>query len=196
MTKSKLDAAALTKNACLINNAHHEVIAATKNSLEHAMTAGEILKACKKTVGHGAWEKWLNDNCPEISEETARVYMRLAKNSDAIKKAAEQNGSTAAVSSVRGALKLIRKPQTPEQIAARRARRTAKAAGKTNAGIEDLLPGLAPDEVYEALKDAWDVEELNKLAELCASRAKQLLTASASEDLTIPEMFQRKPAPI
>jgi hypothetical protein len=67
----------LSKNAQLINAAHRAVVQANKTSIEKAIEAGTILKACKDSVGHGDWSKWLHDNCHGISDETARLYMRL-----------------------------------------------------------------------------------------------------------------------
>jgi len=106
----------LTKNASLINAAHRAVVRANKTSIEKAIEAGTILKACKDSVGHGAWSKWLYDNCRDISDETARLYMRLAdpENSDKLEAAAKQNGNAVADLSVRGAAEMLAKPQTAE----------------------------------------------------------------------------------
>src|SRR5262249_23937359 len=86
----KLTPEQLTKNASLIVAAHRDVIQANKTSIEKAIEAGTILRACKDSVGRGAWSKWLYDNCRGISEETARLYMRLAdpKNADKLEEAA------------------------------------------------------------------------------------------------------------
>src|SRR2546427_12044789 len=88
---TKLSDAELAKNARIINTEHKAVVEATQAKLQHAITAGATLKACKDSMAHGNWTNWLKDNCPEISERTASVYMRLAKNSDKIEKAAEEN---------------------------------------------------------------------------------------------------------
>jgi Protein of unknown function (DUF3102) len=98
---TKLSDAELAKNARIINTEHKAVVEATQAKLQHAITAGDTLKACKDSMAHGNWTNWLKDNCPEISERTASVYMRLAKNSDKVEKAAEENGSTAADLSMR-----------------------------------------------------------------------------------------------
>src|SRR5262245_16846546 len=94
-TPNKLSAADLAKNARIINEAHKEVVAAQQTSLQHAITAGTTLRACKDAIPHGEWTEWLEKNCPDISEETARLYMRLAdpKNADRLEEAAEQNGN-------------------------------------------------------------------------------------------------------
>ena len=48
-------------------------------ALRHAMTAGELLVEAKALVQHGQWLPWLADHVA-ISERTAQLYMRLAKN--------------------------------------------------------------------------------------------------------------------
>lgn len=44
-----------------------------------AIYCGGVLIKAKRAVGHGAWEKWLLDNCPNIHSNTARKWMRLSK---------------------------------------------------------------------------------------------------------------------
>jgi hypothetical protein len=53
-----------------------------KLSLASAIKAGDSMIAAKRIVGHGAWGRWIEDNC-QITQATATNYMRLAKaNSD------------------------------------------------------------------------------------------------------------------
>jgi hypothetical protein len=58
-----------------IQKADREV---NKNVVQRAITFGRTLCQAKEEVGHGKWEKWLNDNCPDISKRTAQRYMKLA----------------------------------------------------------------------------------------------------------------------
>src|SRR5262245_56086983 len=102
----------LKHNTKLANDEHRQVIEASGAGLGHAIAAGVALRACKDAVGHGQWEKWLGENCPDVSLETARLYMRLASKAPEIEKAAEQNGNAVADLSIRGARKLISKPGT------------------------------------------------------------------------------------
>lgn len=44
-----------------------------------AIECGQLLIHQKASLGHGSWLEWLDQNLPEISESTARRYMRLAK---------------------------------------------------------------------------------------------------------------------
>ena len=51
----------------------------------HAITAavecGDLLTRQKASLPHGSWLPWLAEHCPDISVETGRRYMRLAKRS-------------------------------------------------------------------------------------------------------------------
>jgi hypothetical protein len=59
---------------------HTAVADALKDSVRHAIAAGEeLLVEAKAQVPHGGWLPWLKDNC-EISERSAQLYMQVAKN--------------------------------------------------------------------------------------------------------------------
>ena len=44
-----------------------------------AIECGQLLLQQKESLGHGSWLEWLELNLPEISDTTARRYMRIAK---------------------------------------------------------------------------------------------------------------------
>jgi hypothetical protein len=161
----KLTPEQLAHNAGLINAAHHDVVEANKTSISRAIEAGTMLRACKETVGHGGWMKWLAENCPDISEETARLYMRLAdpKNVWKLEREAEQNGNAVADLSIRGAAKAIRPPQTAEQKAARAAR-AARAAQPASPDLGAMLENSAPDELAHVVIGKWDLTQIADLA--------------------------------
>jgi Protein of unknown function (DUF3102) len=69
--------------AALIRSEHEAVATALKESVRHAIAAGELLLEAKDAVQHGLWLPWLRDHCA-ISERTAQLYMRVAKNRTAI----------------------------------------------------------------------------------------------------------------
>jgi hypothetical protein len=56
---------------------------AAKRSAEHALATGDLLLEAKAQLAHGQWLPWFRDHC-EISDRTARLYMRLARNRQAI----------------------------------------------------------------------------------------------------------------
>lgn len=65
--------------AARIKAEHQAVSLALKESVRHAIAAGELLIEAKGMVEHGQWLPWLRDHCT-ISERTAQLYMRVAKN--------------------------------------------------------------------------------------------------------------------
>jgi hypothetical protein len=65
--------------AARIKTEHTAVSSALKESLRHAIAAGELLLQAKDQVPHGQWLPWLEEHC-SISERTAQLYMRVAKN--------------------------------------------------------------------------------------------------------------------
>jgi hypothetical protein len=73
----------LTDLAHRIKAEHEAVSDALKESVRHAITAGELLIEAKQQLKHGQWLPWLKDHCA-ISERTAQLYMRCARNRDAI----------------------------------------------------------------------------------------------------------------
>jgi hypothetical protein len=73
----------LTDLAARIRQEHEAVSVALKDSVRHAIEAGALLIEAKKQVPHGGWLPWLADHCT-ISERTAQLYMRCAKNREAI----------------------------------------------------------------------------------------------------------------
>ncbi len=86
-------------------NQHHED---GKRHLHSAILsfkeAGEKLIQVKVSLPHGEWGDWLSDYCPDISERTARNYMRLAENWQRL----EENGNSVADLSLRKALELLK----------------------------------------------------------------------------------------
>jgi hypothetical protein len=178
---TKLSPEQLTKNAQLINAAHKVVVSANKTSIEKAIEAGEMLKACKDSVSHGEWSKWLYDNCRDISDETARLYMRLAdpKNAQKLEEAAKQNGNAVADLSVRGAAQVIRAKPTAEQEVAREATKkaneqakAAEEAARVAALIPKQLRGMSVDNVVSLLKATFDLDYLDTLSEALQKHLK------------------------
>jgi hypothetical protein len=59
------------------------VEAGMRAAVDGARRAGAALIEMKKRVGHGHWEAWVRDNF-DLSSQTARLYMRVAKNWDRV----------------------------------------------------------------------------------------------------------------
>jgi hypothetical protein len=65
--------------AARIRAEHEATSTALRNSVEHAMAAGDLLIEAKTQLKHGQWLPWLAEHCA-MSERTAQLYMRIAKN--------------------------------------------------------------------------------------------------------------------
>lgn len=61
-----------------INKLHRLAQQSAADAIGYAITAGELLIETKKSVGHGGWLSWLQENV-SFSERTARNYMRVAR---------------------------------------------------------------------------------------------------------------------
>lgn len=73
--------------AAQINDEDAAVAADLQSAVQHAMAAGEALIEAKVLLPHGEWTEWLASNCPSVSGRTARLYMQLARNQEALKTA-------------------------------------------------------------------------------------------------------------
>jgi hypothetical protein len=82
---------------------------ANKTVVQRAITFGRTLSQAKEKVGHGKWEKWLNDNCRAISARTAQRYMKLEASSEV--RAALGKNDTVSVLSLRAALALANRQE-------------------------------------------------------------------------------------
>ncbi|WP_170967809.1 DUF3102 domain-containing protein [Rhizobium phaseoli] len=98
--------------AANINVEHHECLAAMRQSLAHALAAGDMLAEAKSLIPHGQWLPWLADNCA-IPKRTAQLYMRLAKHREFI----ETKSADLAHFTIQAAVELIdRKPTLAERL--------------------------------------------------------------------------------
>lgn len=95
-----------------INAEHDHCLAAMRQSLIHALAAGDMLIEAKGLVAHGEWLPWLADNCG-IPKRTAQLYMRLAKHRELI----EAKSADVALLTIQAAVELIdRKPTLAERL--------------------------------------------------------------------------------
>jgi hypothetical protein len=152
-----------------INRIHAEIVENAQAQVQRGIECGVMLKEVRDNIKFGDWEDWLAKHCPEISERTARVYLRLAKNSDKLETLAAENGSTAADLSMRGALRLLATQKTEEEKAKAKAEREAKAKAKeaeaklaavVGANLTDVIKAKGTDEIKTALKQADRFDEV------------------------------------
>jgi hypothetical protein len=176
-----------------INLEHRGVVTASKGSLEHAVKCGQKLTAAKQKVGHGEWENWLSENCPEISARTARLYMRLSGSRVQLEKEAEQNGNGVADLSIRGAAKSITKKQSPAEKARR------KRGKPRSRVVKEKLQDLDVDGVFNLLVGTFDQDFLDtldkRLGEHLETNNAPETDAPETDDnggLSIPENLRRE----
>jgi hypothetical protein len=80
MTDITLQASnSLADLAARIRQEHRAASDKMSEALLHAMAGGDLLIEAKALVQHGQWLPWLKDHV-DISERTAQIYMRAAKN--------------------------------------------------------------------------------------------------------------------
>jgi DUF3102 family protein len=136
-----------------IRKAHAAAVEHQRRGLVEAMRAGDLLIEAKALAGHGNWLPWLQEHC-QLSERTAQLYMRLAKNRSVI----EAKSATVADLGIRGAIEALTRPAMSEIDRARAMR------GEI-AELDDELQGLG--HIADA---STDVDELIR----CSARAKEI----------------------
>jgi hypothetical protein len=71
--------------AARINAEHEATVKALRQSVQHAMNAGDLLIEAKKQLKHGQWLPWLEQYCA-LSRRTVQLYMKLAEHREIIEK--------------------------------------------------------------------------------------------------------------
>jgi hypothetical protein len=70
--------------AAVANRQHELAREAGEEMIMHAFAAGEALIAVKAQLQHGEWLPWLAANF-SASEDTAQLYMRVARNTERVR---------------------------------------------------------------------------------------------------------------
>jgi hypothetical protein len=185
-----------------INAEYREVVKAERAALPHAIKCGELLNLAKENVKAEKmkWGEWLKVNCPDIAQETASLYMRLAEHKSKVGKA----------KSIREARDLL-----PKQKPRGRQQEPEISNGVTNStdpavvlqatGADEIIANiqddddkleevakasivkLTPDKVSDALIEAWNADQLTALANRLTAHLRSL----NKNDLSIPSQFRR-----
>jgi len=108
---------------------------ANKSAVQRAMGLGRTLTQAKEKVGHGKWEKWLTDNCRNISARTAQRYMKLADSPEV--RAALGKNDTVSDLSLRAALALANR--NPKQS------KPSEEYDRAESTLVKKLEALSPD---------------------------------------------------
>ena len=124
---------------------------ANQTVVQRAITFGRTLSQAKEKVGHGKWEKWLNDNCRDVSARTAQRYMKLADSPEV--RAEIGKNDTVSVLSLRAALTLANRKTKSPQPSEEYDRAENKLVEKLEALSSDTAEAAATETV-ERLREA------------------------------------------
>jgi len=148
------------------------------------------------------WGEWLKVNCPDIAQETASLYMRLAEHKSKVSKA----------KSIREARELLpkAKPRGREPEISNAVTNStdpavvlqATDAGEIIANIQDdadkleeiakaSIVRLSPDKVCIALTKAWSADQLRDLITRVNAYLVTLTGTPPPRDLSIPSALRR-----
>jgi hypothetical protein len=176
--------------AARINNEHRAMLSALEAAVSRAISCGELLHQAREREAkdHGQWLKWLDANCPDIPERSARRCMTIATGKEKIKKWFDEKSATLADLTLAEAERIARKSdqqstdQTPQQ---------------TTDSVKDK-PRSKPDKLKEYDKaEGKLIENLNNLsldaARLKADRTIHAITDTL-EDLEAKEEAKKKAA--
>jgi hypothetical protein len=150
-----------------IKTEHKAVLKADGEALKHAIECGKYLNLAKENVvaAKGKWGKWREENIPEISQQTASLYMRLAENEESI----------AECTSIRGAdvaLRLLNAPADPsgasdadggDEATDNETNNALLVRTPASADLTTTLQNVDVDEVYSALTSTWERDQLRTL---------------------------------
>jgi hypothetical protein len=183
---------------------YREVVKAESSALPHAIKCGEFLNLAKGTVkaANGKWSDWLGVNCPEIAQETASLYMRLAEHKAKVGKAKSIREARELLpkSKPRGGGNRNSNKQGPEisnavtNSADPAVVLQTAAADEIIANIQDddekmeevakaSIVKLSPDKICDALTRVWDRDQIDDLRNLLPLDSRSWvndLTKSAS----------------
>jgi hypothetical protein len=192
-----------------IKTEHKAVLKADGEALKHTIECGKYLNLAKENVlstkPKGKWTRWREEHIPEISQQTASLYMRLAENEDKIAKC---TSIRQADELLRALSSVVRSDASDKSVDDDAATDNAddNADDETNNALlarkgasPDLtttLQNVDVDQVCTALISAWDEQHIRQLCDRLrdhfAKPAQQ-----APDDLNIPSTLRRSigPAP-
>ena len=182
--------------------AEHEAAgAATRKTLQHAITAGELLIEAKDRVGHGRWENWLKKTC-NVPPRSATKYMKLAEGRETIEK--NQIGLGADLT-INAALRLL-KPKTKKAEPPDRPKKKPAAPQI----LSSLSWSDAPQQKRTSFVDAVGLQALYAAApprhqehfrawllkpDPIVEQLRPEMDPRIPDDLSIPDFLKRERAP-
>jgi hypothetical protein len=140
-------------------------------ALRCALDCGKNLNLAKKAVGNGKWKKWREQHLPKVSEETERLYRRLAE------AVAKREDVFCSCNSIRKAMEVLAKynlkdmtlkpPRAPKPVAAQSGNGVTglqpPEADTSATGLKAELENAAADEIIVSI-DADNLKRLPRQA--------------------------------
>jgi hypothetical protein len=178
MTMTLWRSNSLADLAAKIKQQHAGVEKYLTRSVEYAMDAGDLLIEAKQQLEHGQWLPWLAESV-EISESTARRYMRLARNRGATEANRSRmtdltvNGVLAALSNPSVAVKTAEAEDDLEHRAEKARRQVIIDAIKDNAEAVETQKKRIPARARHSPEPEWLKELFADLTETVTSALKE-----------------------
>jgi hypothetical protein len=150
-----------------IMTAYKAILKAEGSALERAIECGKCLALAKENVEEAKpkrkWSAWLAEHCPDIHQNTAALYMRLADNAEEI----------ADCKSIREADMKLRQPRkcnddeddSDVESSNDKAGDNSQRVVRRSPDLTMTLQCVDVDEVCTALIDAWDEEHIRQLCD-------------------------------
>jgi len=171
-------------------------------ALKHAIECGKYLNLAKENVlaAKGKWTKWREEHIPEISQQTASLYMRLAENEEAVAKCISIRQADDALRASSRTNTSGKSDSTETESDEADDEDEADDDGDTNNALlvrkgaspdlATMFKNAAVDEVYTALTQAWDADQLHDLIK----RVKSYLSTLPYDKAAPPEWRTGAPA--
>jgi hypothetical protein len=172
--------------AKLINDEYSVIVANERANLPKAQALGEKLRVLQSKAKHGEWRDKLKAHCPKVSYETATLYIRLWDKREKLAELAAAKSVTVTDLTIQEARKLLATPKTDSGDNKGKPTKVVKGA-VVEPGNEPPSPrSIPPDEqvkrleldygdMFEALKRAYDDDDLRQIAERLAEHLKMRL---------------------
>jgi Protein of unknown function (DUF3102) len=178
-----------------INDEYGQVLASERSNLQRALAIGEKLKALRSRTDHGEWRIWLVEHGPNLSYETATLYIRLWDNQSKLADAAEEKSVEPTDLTIDDFRRYLAKSKGDKTDKAKRPAKPKAAKAAVEPAMDPKPASLPPEQViknleldygdmFEALKSAYGHEDLMELTQrLAANLGMVLMPISQSKAL-------------
>jgi hypothetical protein len=167
-----------------INDEYSVILAGDRNTFQKALPIGAKLVVLLSRIKHGERKARLAELCPKVSYETATLYMRFANKLDELTKRAAAKGVTLQELTINTARKLLANPKQATKTKNKNKNKNAQAGAVEEPGdtkttavsakSEDTIRNLAADELFNWVKQVWDIDKVRELSRLLQAHVSTL----------------------